>query len=194
MLGQRAAGVGAPDLERVRRQKPERSLRADVGIGKPSALLGADAHHRNILRRHETGALPRCHDGHAGDYTGSTVEIAALRHRVEMRGNQKRPGAGVAALQRQVEVSGDIAGYVEPRLAADRRHQVMSELLAITVRRAGDAGTVARPGIKRFEQFARQAEIRLGDSGGGGRVHFARHVTRAACRDRYGSTFAPRRR
>jgi hypothetical protein len=125
VLRQGAAGIRAHNIERGFRQDAERRLRADVGIGKPRAFLGANGHDRHIARRFEARALPRRQDCDAGNHAGGAIEISALRHGIQMRRDQECPFCRIAPVQRHVEIAGDIGRYGKARQAAGLRDQVM---------------------------------------------------------------------
>ncbi len=100
VLGQRAAGVDAAHIQRAVRQRAECAAAADVGDLEPDALLGADAHHRDVAVGCGASLLQRRHGDQAGDHAGGAVEVAAMRHGVEMRADDdtlRRADRGRAA-------------------------------------------------------------------------------------------------
>jgi hypothetical protein len=59
VLGERAAGVDAARIQGAVGQRAESSAAADIGDLEPDALLGADAHHRDIAGRRRAKTLQR---------------------------------------------------------------------------------------------------------------------------------------
>ncbi len=61
MRGECAAGVDPPDRQRAVGQRTERAATADIGDLEPDALLGANAHDRQIAGRRDPEAPQRGH-------------------------------------------------------------------------------------------------------------------------------------
>ena len=156
MFGQRAAGVDPPHIQRAVRQHGEGAAAADVGDLEPDALLGADAHHREVVVQRDAGALQRRDGDEAGHHAGGAVEIAAVRHRVEMRADNHALRIGVAAGQRHVEVGGGVVLDAQAELLSNRGHRRMRALFARAVRIARHARFVEAVAAKLVEQRCRQ--------------------------------------
>jgi hypothetical protein len=140
VLRQRAAGVGPPAVvERVGLEQAEGGAAADIGRGKPRQLLGAHAHHRDVVRRLPVRHGPARQHRHAGDDARRAVVVAALRHRIEVRAGHDRGQAAVAPGQSQVEIAGASIRFSSPSDWPMALHQLVRHLLAVAVGGAGDA-------------------------------------------------------
>lgn len=84
--GQRASAVEAPHgVERGRRQQPEGRTAADVVRGEPGHLICADRHGDNVAARRPPEAAQAHQDAERCEEAGCPIEIAAVRHGIEMR-------------------------------------------------------------------------------------------------------------
>ena len=90
VFGQRAPGVDPPHIQRAVRQRAESAPAADIGDLEPDALLGADAHHRQVVVQRDAETLQRRDRDETGDHAGRTVEIAAMRHRIRDASRRRR--------------------------------------------------------------------------------------------------------
>ena len=63
----------------------EHRIGPEPGLAEPGALFGAEREDLDRARRHQPGALEVNDYGQTGDDTRGTVEVAALRHRIQMR-------------------------------------------------------------------------------------------------------------
>src|SRR3954454_22912710 len=99
MVCEASTGIDAGDLERPIWKRAESSTAADIGDLEPDALLGPHPHDRDVTFGREAQMLDRRGCGKPGDYTGSTIKIAPMRHAVEMRANQNGRQASISPRQ-----------------------------------------------------------------------------------------------
>ncbi len=157
--GARAAAMGQG--EGASRQFPEQRLRTDIGLAVPGAFLAAQG--EGAERRGVVGvaAIPR-QDHHSGGDPGKAVEVAAVRHRIQVRADRHRR-VGPAILGQahpQIAVGVDFAGQAD--FGGDAGGCLQGAGFARAEAFAGDAGSV----VAEFGDFGKEA---LGQKGVGGR-------------------------
>ncbi len=150
---ERALRVATASLQRPIGQGAERGAAADVGNGEPDAFLRADCHDGEIARRGEAAASQRIHRHKPRDHPRRAVEIAAMRHRIEMRADDDARGGAVAPGPSHVEVSRCIPRDVEAELACRLLDGCVRPLLAGAVRVAGHARFVGSVTPESLEQL-----------------------------------------
>ncbi len=142
VVGQGAAGVDTADVQRAVGQGAEAAAAADVGDLKPDAFLGADAHDDDVAFGRQVQG-PQGADGcQAGEDAGGAVEVAAMRHRIEMRADHQGRRGAVAAGQGHVEVGGGVVADLQLHGFGGFGNRGVCPLFAGAVRVAGDAGFV----------------------------------------------------
>ena len=133
VLGQGAARVGATHLECGGCQKTKRRFRPDIRMRKPVALLGPDRHHNKIVGEPKAGPLARNDHGEPGQHARCTIEVAAHRDGIEVRADDDRARLSRRSRQLDVQVSRCVDRCLQPDFPCLGRHEVMSELLTISV-------------------------------------------------------------
>ncbi len=161
-------------LQRAVRKHAERRAAADIGDAEPAAFLGPHAHDGNVLRRRVAERLERADRRQAGDDAGGAVEIAALRHRIQVRADHLDRLRAIPAGPGHVGVGGGVLRDLQAQPASDLRHQGVRRLLAFAVARARDAAHVDARRAKTVEHLRGEIGLRL-DGGD----EFGRHARRS---------------
>src|SRR6266403_574140 len=159
--------VGSWNREAGGIERSERASAAQIGDVEPGGLLRADRHHGQIVIGHESCALHRREHGYAGDDSRRAVEVAALRHAVEVRTHDDARRAAVSSGQRHRQVTDRVDGDFEPCGVGRRPGDVVRRLLAVAVAVAHDAAAAARGTAQGFKQRRSQVEIGLDGAGHG---------------------------
>jgi hypothetical protein len=152
VLGQGAARVDALRVQRAVRQAAERGTAADVGHLEPRAFLGAHRHHRDVAARHQPEALERRHRHQPRDHAGRAVEVAAVRHAVQVRADHHARRVPVAPRQRHVRVRREVPLHAETKPLRRRGRRRVRALLAGAVGVARHARLVQAVAPQRIEQ------------------------------------------
>ena len=110
-----------PDLVHVRRlHVAGDDAAAGEAAAERHAFFGRPDHHLQRMARAHVGGSQRLERAERGERAEVAVEVAAVRHRVDVRteedGRQGRVGAGAA--------SEDVAGRIDAGLETGRPHQV----------------------------------------------------------------------
>ncbi len=116
VIGQATTGIGARDIQRPVRKRAESPTATDIRYLKPDALLGAHAHDGDVARRCQTHPLDGPNGHEPGHDARGAVEIAAVRHAVEMRAGENWRQRAVPARQRHVGVGGGVGADLEPEI------------------------------------------------------------------------------
>ena len=156
VLGQRATGVDAAHVQRAVRQRAERAAAADIGDLEPDALLGADAHDGEVAIQRDAGALQRGDGDQPRHHTGGAIEVAAVRHGVQMRADDDSLRRWIAAGERHVEIGRGIMLDAQTEPLRNRRHRRMRPLFARPVRVARYARLVETVTSELIEQRCRE--------------------------------------
>ena len=114
MVGQGAAGIDSADLQRAVGQRPEAAAAADVGNLEPDAFLGADAHHHDVAVRRQAHRAQRAHRRQSGQHARGAVEVAAMRHRIQMRADHQHRRRPVAPGQGHVQIGRVVVTDFQP--------------------------------------------------------------------------------
>ena len=125
--------------------------------------------HLERMPGRDAAVVQRLQDAERGERAEVAVEVAAARHRVDMRAEQDR----LAARCRCPAAGEDVAGRIDARLQAGRSHQVHDVLAACDVGvRVGDAAdAVSKRAARRTSEHTqlfeaprrRAASMRTGD-------------------------------
>src|SRR6266404_1432943 len=124
-------------------EESERAAAAQIGDVEPGGLLRADRHHGQIVIGHESRALHRRQHGYAGDDSRRAVEVAALRHAVEVRTHDDARRAAVSSGQRHRQVTDRVDGDFKPCGVGRRPGDIVRRLLAVAIAVAHDAAAAA---------------------------------------------------
>ncbi len=115
VICQRAAGVDPADLQRTIRQGAEAAAAADIRHREPHALLRSDSHHDDVASRRLVQRLQHGNRRQPSQDAGRPVEVATMRHRVQMRADHHRWCRTVAPRQRHVQIGRVVVGYLQPQ-------------------------------------------------------------------------------
>ena len=131
--------------------------------------------------RRDAGALQRRDRDEAGDHAGGAVEIAAMRHRIEMRADDDALRGRVAAGQRHVQIGRGVVLDAQAQPLRGRGHRGMRALFAGAVRDRAYARFVEPVAAQLVEQCRRQFALlrhRRNDIHGGSPApHHCRYAT-----------------
>ena len=161
------AVVGSRNRETVGVEKSEGAGASQIRDVEPSGLLGANRHYGQIEIRYDCRAVHRRQHAQPSDDPRCAVEVAALRHAVEVRTDDDARCAAVPSRQRHRQVPNRIDRDLEPHGVCGRPGDVMSCLLAGAIAVAHDAAAAARRAVERFKQRSGQVEIGLDRTGHG---------------------------
>ena len=139
---------------------PEGAAAAGVAGREPGAgLLGADRHDGDVPRRGEAGPLHAGDRGEPGQHPGRAVEIAALRHAVEVAAEDDALRRAVGPRQGQEEVADRVGLALQPDRLCRFLDQGMRHALPRPIGLAGDADPVEAAGLELREQLFREFDI-----------------------------------
>ncbi len=153
---ERAVRVAPRCLQCASWQAAERRPAADVGHLEPHALFGADSHDGEIAGGRDTHPLQGVDRDQSGDHAGGAVEIATMRHRIEVRPHDHPLGVAVPAGPCHVEVGRRIAADAQVQPAGRLLDGQVGPLFARAVRVAGHAVAVETVTAERIEEPRRQ--------------------------------------
>ena len=178
MVSQGAAGIDAADVQGTVGQRAQAAAAADVGDLEPDAFLGADAHHDDVALGLQIQRAQRRHGDQSGEDAGGTVEVAAMRHGIEMRADDQGRRRAVAARQGHVKVGGGVMTDVKTKCHGSLRDGGVGALLTGSIRIARDARFIEAIAAQLIEQVLNQRA--LGSNGLADRLRFEnRHGDRS---------------
>ena len=122
VVGEPAAVIDPPRLERAVGQGAQGRAAADIGDLEPDALLGADTHHGDVAAGLDARVPERGYGDEPGDHAGRPVEIAAMRHAVEMRADDDFRRVAISTWQRHIGVGRSVLGDLEFKLSRMVEH------------------------------------------------------------------------